>query len=173
MKRLVCGLAGLALLLSNPVPGRSQVDFGVHGSWVDQTFDGSFGLGGRASVDLGWIANGLRLSGTFDNLFPDCPPLTESCAYWEVSGSLLFFSQPGARGFYAGLGGAYQSSEIDNQSVSDEAFNLVAGLRFSAAPVLDPFAEIRFQLFSDDVNQVVISAGLVFSPFPRPSSDGR
>ena len=159
MKRLVCGLAGLALVLSNPDPGRAQVDFGVHGTWIDQTFDGSFGLGGRASFDLGWILSGLRLSGTFENLFPDCPGAVDGCSYWETSASLLMFSEPGARGFYFGVGGALQHSEIGDETVDDQAFNLVAGLRFSAAPLLDPFAEVRYQLFSDDLNQVVLSAG--------------
>lgn len=154
---LACALAGWAALQPTEAAA-AQVRAGGHGVYQTGVLDGQFGAGGRAEVDLGFVAGGLAAIGTFDYFFPDC----EDCSQWDASGVVGFVQGP----FHAGLGATYQRLGGSEASEAARGWTaiLVAGFRFDRLEVFVPFVEFRQELASRDQNQQSVSLGFLVGP---------
>ncbi len=152
------GLAATLALATPSSPAAAQIRAGGHGVYQTGILDGQFGVGGRAEIDLGFIAGGLAAIGTYDYFFPDC----KGCSQWDV-GAVVGFAQ-GA--FHAGLGATYQKlgQEGEDPDLSGWTAILVAGLRFDRLEVFVPFVEIRQELGAKDQNQQTVSLGFLVGP---------
>ena len=149
---LLVGLAAWA------TPAAAQVRVGGHGAYQTQFLGGSFGVGGRAEIDLSFLPGGLTLAGTYDHYFPECG----TCSLSDAGLQLLVVPPTP---LYLGVGTNYQRFE-DGQSgdSGDWVFNLIVGIRIPALPVLWPYAEYRQQIGSESINEQTVSVGLVLSP---------
>ncbi len=154
-------------------PVHAQVRAGGHAVYKSQAFDGTFGVGARAEIDLGFVRPGLMISGVYDRLFPGC----DDCSSTEYGGQLLL----GAGGpLYLGVGAAYRLYEDDAQGTAggdsqDWAFSYAAGVRLRGLPVIVPYVEFRQEFGSETLNEQSFSAGILLSPTglraaPRPPS---
>lgn len=156
---LVFGLASAMFLAA---PAHAQVRAGGHALYKSQAFDGTFGVGARAEVDLDFVRPGLIVSGIYDRLFPGCP----ECSSSEFGGQILL----AATGpLYFGVGAAYRVYEENGQQAADGdsrdwAFSYAAGLRLRGLPVIVPFLEFRQEFGSDTLNEQTFSAGILLSP---------
>ena len=152
---------GLAAGMFVAAPVHAQVRAGGHALYKSQAFDGTFGVGARAEVDLDFVRPGLMISGIYDRLFPGCP----ECSSTEYGGQLLL----AATGpLYFGLGAAYRTYEENGEEIADDSgdwtFNYAAGLRLRGLPVIVPFFEFRQEFGSDTLNEQTFSAGILLSP---------
>ena len=163
--RQVTGAAvtlSLASALFLAVPAHAQVRAGGHGVYKSQAFDGTFGVGARAEIDLDFVRQGLIVSGIYDRLFPGC----EECSSSEYGGQILL-SATGP--LYFGVGAAYRQYEGNGEETAtgdsgDWAFSYAAGLRLRGLPVIVPYLEFRQEFGSDTLNEQTFSAGILLSP---------
>ncbi|MDE2784130.1 MAG: hypothetical protein OXK77_14325 [Gemmatimonadota bacterium] len=153
---------GLAVAVFLTAPAHAQVRAGGHGVYKSQAFDGTFGVGARAEIDLDFVRPGLMISGIYDRLFPGC----DDCSSSEYGGQILL----GATGpLYFGVGAAYRlyegnGGETAARDSGDWAFNYAAGLRLRGVPVIVPYIEFRQEFGSDTLNEQTFSAGILLSP---------
>lgn len=158
---LAPGLLGLAcavVLATDAVPAAAQIRVGGQGVYQTGVLKGQFGAGGRAEIDLGFVAGGLAAIGIFDRFFPDC----DDCSQWDASGLAGFVQGP----FHLGLGATYQrlGSGDDAGAVGSWSGLLLAGFRFDRLEVFVPFLEVRQELASQDQNQQTVSLGFMVGP---------
>lgn len=150
-------LVVLACLAAWTTPVAAQVRGGAHAAYQTQFLDGSYGAGGRVELDLGFLPGGLTLAGTYDHFFPDC----RECSAWDAGVQLL--SVPPAP-LYLGIGANYRRfGDSRSEDPGDWVFNLIAGIRIPALPVLWPYLEYRQQVGSE-FNEQTFSLGVVLSP---------
>lgn len=153
-RQILLILAGLAACTT---PAAAQVRGGAHGAYQTQFLDGSYGVGGRVELDLGFLPGGLTLAGTYDHFFPDC----SECSGWDA-GLQILSVPPGP--LYLGVGTNHRRfGDGGSQDPGDWVFNVIAGIRIPVLPVLSPYFEYRQQVGSD-VNEQTFSLGLVLSP---------
>lgn len=155
---LALGLASAVFLAA---PTHAQVRAGGHALYKSKAFDGTFGVGARAEIDLNFVRQGLIVSGIYDRLFPGCP----ECSSTEYGGQLLL----AATGpIYFGLGAAYRiykdNAEETAADSGDWTFSYAAGLRLRGLPVIVPFLEFRQEFGSDTLNEQTFSVGILLSP---------
>ena len=137
---------------------RAQVRAGAHVLYKSQAFDGTFGAGGRAEVDLNFLREGLVVAGLYDRLFPGC----EGCSSTELGAQLLFATQQNP--LYFGLGAGYRADREEGAATAGEwSYNMVAGLRLRGIPVIIPFVEFR-QQFGSSLNEQAFAFGVLLSP---------
>ncbi len=142
-------------------PADAQVRAGGHVLYKSQAFDGTFGAGGRAEVDLDFLRQGLVFAGLYDRLFPGC----EGCSSTEV-GAQLFFASP-QNPLYFGLGAGYRTFEEEGVTTDESgewSYNLVAGLRLRGIPVIMPFFEFRQQFGAEQLNEQGFAVGILLGP---------
>lgn len=143
-----------------PGTADAQVRAGAYGVYQTGVFEGSYGVGGRAELAMGFIARGLTLAGTYDHFFPGCADCSAHNA-----GLQILLAPPNA--LYLGLGadyGRFSGGDVDDATDSDWAVNLVAGVRVPIMPVIVPFLEFRQQLWSSTINEQTLSLGVIFTP---------
>ena len=166
----VVGVWAVALVALSGIgsPTAAQVRIGGQGVYQSEVFDGTFGVGGRALIDVGFLLPGLSIMGTYDWYFPDC----ETCSFWEAGGAAIL---AGGSALYFGGGASYQKFERDGElaefgDTEDWIFNILLGLQFPNVPAITPFGEVRFEVGSDRTNQLVFSVGALLgsSAPPRP-----
>ena len=85
-------------------PAGAQVRGGAAVLYKSQAFDGTFGVGARAEVDLDFVRQGLVFAALYDRLFPGC----EECSSSEFGGQILLAPQGS---LYFGLGAGYRLYE--------------------------------------------------------------
>ena len=154
-------LATCLLSASVASPVAAQVRGGGQAVYQSEFQDGTFGLGGRAEVDLGFIFDGLAIAGTYDRFLPDC----DECSFWEAGGQVII----GNGTFHFGVGSSFQRFERGGDlaelgTTEDWAFNLMTGLRFVNVPVVTPFVEFRQEVLGEPVNEQTFSVGVLFGP---------
>lgn len=164
---LFASMMVLSGLLAAPAETKAQAYVGAQGLYALATGGAgqdSWGVGGRAGVGIGRFP--VEIQGVFDYHFPSCPRGFEDCSSWAGVVNVLFKSRE-AGPFYIGGGVIYQDREypstdpeVEDESATSWGFNGTAGLQFDF-PVLNPFVEFRYELYSDIVDRFVISAGLV------------
>lgn len=142
-------------------PVGAQVRAGGHALYKSQAFDGTFGVGARAEVDLGFVRRGLVIAGIYDRLFPDC----DDCSSSEFGGQILLAPQGP---IYFGLGVGYRQYERSGaQAAPDDTrnwnYSFAAGLRLTGLPVIVPFLEYR-QEFAGTLNEQTFALGVLLSP---------
>jgi len=156
----IVGALGLASLV-RPAPVAGQGRVGGQGVYQSVLLGGTFGLGVRGQLDLGFAFDGLSLLGSYDRYFPsDCGG---DCAFWEGSASLVVAGGPSV---YFGAGTAFQRFDRpdDQATTEDWLVNLILGLNLPGSAYVTPFAEARFQAFSETTNQIVFSVGALLGP---------
>ena len=139
---------------------QAQVRAGAHVLYKSQAFDGTFGAGGRAEVDLNFLREGLVVAGLYDRLFPGC----EGCSSTELGAQLLFATPQNP--LYFGLGAGYRTDREEGAAVDtpgEWSYNMVAGLRLRGIPVIIPFFEFR-QQFGSSLNEQAFAFGVLLSP---------
>ena len=150
----------LALLLAASVarPAAAQVRAGGHAAYQNKVSDGTFGVGGRAEVDLGFIFDGLALAGSYDRFFPGC----DDCTLWDAGGWVIASQGP----LYLGLGTSLQRYEgADVVADTEEwGFHALVGLKFLDIPVIVPFVEYRQQVGAETLNRTTFSLGILLGP---------
>ncbi len=166
---MLFALTLLALALPATVL-QGQVRAGVQVTYQSQLFDGAFGAGARAEVDLAFLRPGLIVAGTWDRFFPDC----DDCRFTDLGGELLMAPQGP---LYLGLGAGHRQFEDadasgsqsgDDETVSDEwNYFFVAGIRLADLSMLVPFLEFRQEFGSDSLNEQIFSLGVMISPSGR------
>ncbi len=144
-----------------------QVRAGGQATYQSQLFDGAFGAGVRAEVDLAFLRPGLIVAGTWDRFFPDC----DDCRFTDIGGELLMAPQGP---LYLGLGVShrqFQNPEAtgsqsggDDDDSSEWNYVFTAGIRLSDFSMLVPFLEFRQEFGSDSLNEQIYSLGLMISP---------
>lgn len=150
-------------------PADAQVRAGAHGVYKSQAFDGTFGAGGRAEIDLDFLRAGLVAAGLYDRLFPEC----EGCSSTEVGAQILF--APQRNPLYFGFGAGYRTNREEgatSDAPGEWSYNMVAGLRLRGIPVITPFVEFR-QQFGSSLNEQAFALGVLLGPTgarraPRP-----
>lgn len=160
-------IAALTSAATPPAAAQLRVKAGAHALYQSQIFDGTFGYGGRAEIELGFIRSGLTVVGIYDHLLPDC----DGCSYRGIGGQVLLASQGT---LYVGAGasrqqfsrpaGAPASESGATEPLDDDwVFSLVAGVRLPVLPVIVPYVELR-QEFGSELNKQVIAVGILLSP---------
>lgn len=162
---------GLASAMFLAAPTQAQIRAGGHALYKSQAFDGTFGVGARAELDLAFVRQGLIVSGIYDRLFPGC----EECSSSEYGGQLLL-SATGP--LYFGVGAAYRLYEEDGQETAEDdsgdwTFSYAAGLRLRGLPVIVPFLEFRQEFGSETLNEQTFSVGVLLSPTRSRPAPGR
>lgn len=169
VSRALAVLVLIAALAAAAAPAAAQlrVRAGGHALYQSQFFDGTFGFGGRAEFELGFIRSGLTVVGIYDHLLPDC----DGCSYRGIGGQVLLASQSA---LYVGAGASRQQFSrppggpvpepgATEPLEDDWLFSLVAGVRLPVLPVIVPYVEIR-QEVGANVNKQIFAVGLMFSP---------
>ena len=162
-------IAALTAAATPPTAAQLRARAGAHVLYQSQIFDGTFGYGGRAELELGFIRSGLTVVGIYDHLLPDC----DGCSYRGIGGQVVLASQGP---IYVGAGasrqqfrrpaGAPEPGFGSTEPLDDEwVFNLVAGVRLPVLPVIVPYVELR-QEFGSDLNKQVFALGILLSPSP-------
>lgn len=160
-------IGALAAIATDPAAAQLRVSAGGHALYQSQIFDGTFGFGGRADIEVGFIRSGLTLVGTYDHLLPDC----DGCSWRGIGGQVILASQSP---IYVGAGASHQrfrrpADRPDPEPMASEppeddwVFSLVAGVRVPVLPVIVPYVEFRQEVGSD-LNKQIIAVGLMFSP---------
>lgn len=142
-------------------PADAQVRAGGHVLYKSQAFDGTFGAGVRAEVDLDFLRQGLVVAGLYDRLFPEC----EGCSSTEVGAQILVASPQNP--LYFGLGAGYRTYKEEGVTSDDPgewSYSLVAGLRLQNIPVIIPFFEFRQQFGADQLNDQTFALGILLGP---------
>ena len=143
---------------------------GVHGFYTSRAFDGTFGAGARAEVDLNFLARGLALAGIWDRRFTEC----EDCTLTELGGQLLLAPQGP---LHLGVGAGYKlEADADPPGgLEPDLWNLylVAGLRLQGLPVIEPYFEVRQEFASGGLNEQTFVAGVLISPVSRRATPRR
>lgn len=158
----VAATVGVLAAVSVAAPANAQIRAGGHALYKSQVFDGTFGVGAHAELDLDFVRRGLVVAGIYDRLFPGC----EDCSSSEYGGQLLFAT----RGpIYFGVGAAHRRYEGDGELAAEDgsgdwAFNYAAGLRLRGMPVIVPFLEFRQEFGSDTLNEQTFSLGILVGP---------
>lgn len=159
--------AALTAAATAPAAAQLSVRAGGHALYQSQIFGGTFGYGGRAEVELGFIRSGLTVVGIYDHLLPDC----DGCSYRGFGGQVLLASQSA---IYVGVGASHQqfrrpagrpdraSGETDPLD-DDWVFSMVAGVRLPVLPVIVPYIELRQEVGSD-LNKQIFAVGFLLSP---------
>lgn len=160
-------IAALAAAPADPAAAQFSVSAGGHALYQSQLFDGAFGYGGRAEMEVGFIRRGLTVVGIYDHLLPDC----DGCSWRGIGGQVILASQST---IYVGAGASHQRftrpadapdpGPMASEPLEDDwVFNLVAGVRLPVLPVMVPFIELR-QEIGADLNRQIFAVGLMFSP---------
>ena len=163
-------LAGFTILALAPHAAQAQVRAGVHGLYTSRAFDGTFGAGARAEIDLDFLRDGLVLAGVWDRRFTEC----DGCTLSEVGGQLLMAP---LGSLYLGFG-AGRKLEADSEApegLQPDFWNLylVAGLRLQGIPILQPYLEYRQELASGGLNEQTFVAGILLGPVRRRTAPQR
>ncbi|MDH3222913.1 MAG: hypothetical protein OEO23_04290, partial [Gemmatimonadota bacterium] len=122
---------------------------------------GTFGLGVRGQLDLGFLFTGTSILVGYDRYFPsNCG---DGCSFWEASGSVV---ASGGQAVYFGAGTAFQKFDRPDDLVTTEDWlvNFLVGLNLPGTSFLTPFVEARFEAFSETTNQIVFSLGAMLGP---------
>jgi len=160
-------IAALAAFATDPAAAQLRVSAGGHALYQSQLFDGTFGYGGRAELELGFIRSGLTVVGIYDHLLPDC----DGCSWRGIGGQVILASQST---IYVGAGASRQRfrrpadapdpGPMASEPLEDDwVFSLVAGVRLPVLPVMVPFIELRQEIGSD-LNRQIFAVGVMFSP---------
>lgn len=162
--------AFLLLLALSPSAAAAQFRIGGYGSYQSDLFDGSFGVGTRAEVDLDFVFRGLGVAGTYDHFFPDC----DRCKSFEAGGEVIASQGP----FFIGAGAVLRHFESGLETEAEEdaddwVFSLVTGFRFVRFPVFTPFVQVRQELASETLNRRTFSAGVLVGPSRRRPAPAR
>ena len=164
---ILAAIAVLAATTAVPAAGQLRMKAGAHALYQSQIFDGTFGYGGRAELELGFIRSGLTVAGIYDHLLPDC----DGCSYRGIGGQVLLASQGS---IYLGAGASHQQftrppggpdpGSGGTEPLDDDwVFTLVAGVRLPVLPVIVPYVELRQEVGSD-LNKQVFAVGILLSP---------
>ena len=159
-------IVAVGLALSAASLSAQSVKVGGQVSFSD---DYDFGIGPRLQGQLGNIAQGLWIAGSFDYFFPDQGPGGggEDFDYWEINGNLLYdIVLAGASNvapyFGAGVNVARrtQSTEgSDGDGDTQVGLNLLAGLNFPLSG-FTPFVEVKIEIEGGE--QFVVTGGILF-----------
>ncbi len=156
---LLAVLMGASVIQSLPSPASAQFRVGGHGVYQRGLVGGTFGVGGRGEIDLGFVFEGLLVAGTYDRFFPNC----ETCSLGEVGTELGVTRGP----TYVGIGASFRRFQAEEGGpTKDWDGNFVFGIRFPSVPVVTPFVQYRLELHSETINDQTFSAGFLVGP-PR------
>ena len=140
-------------------PANAQVRAGGHVLYKSQAFDGTFGAGGRAEVDLDFLRQGLVFAGLYDRLFPEC----EGCSSTEVGAHLLRFARRpdllrSRRGIRTFVEEGVTMDDIARMSIQPGRRAAPAGI------VIMPFFEFRQQFGAERLNEQAFAVGILLGP---------
>lgn len=142
-----------------PTEARAQMFGGIFGAWAQDSFDGTFGVGGEIGYDLPILPMDLFGSGT--KFFPGC----DDCDMhgWSV-GANLRLPLPLVRPYLTG-GWAWRDADqgptVDPLS-SGKDNGAFAGIGVDLAfSILRVFAEGRYELLDDPLEQFAVRAGVM------------
>ena len=140
----------------------SQLSAGADVTYNNQILSGSWGLGGRAGVELPtlkWVRP--ELIGAFVYYFPNCGGST--CDWWEAQGTLLLYRPERAPAEpYFGVGIAYHEFNLNTTDVDgdDLGVDLLLGTKLGAGR-LRPYVELRYKIMNEvPQNQVAFTFGV-------------
>lgn len=177
-QRVFRRVAAVAALVAASViavsPAAAQVRAGGHMLYKNEVLNGTFGYGGRAEIDLGFLVEYMMVSGSYERLWPECEA---ECDYWEAGGQVGVYSGVG----HLGLGLSF--SRFENTAPGglptiedDWIFALIGGIRYPLKGLITPFFEIRNELGEGILNSQTLSLGILLGPYidsPGPRASAR
>jgi len=146
-------------------PVQGQFAIAPEGTYNNHVFSGSFGLGGRGTVELPTLKYVKpELAAAYVYYFPSCPGST--CSWWEAQGMLLLYSpQSGPAEPYFGVGVAYHKFDLNQTDLNEDdiGIDLMLGTKVDSGSMIRPYFELRYKIMNDvPQNQWAFTFGLRF-----------